>query len=121
MTEEGGDPPAELYLQDLNTSRERRLIRLPHAVILGVTFSVDGSYVYYSRFHPIFDDTNGIYRISVAGGKPEKVITSYRVSAPDVAPNGRPRFGRTRSCLRRSGRVSINVIPIAMANLFQAG
>ena len=66
-----------LYLRHLATNSSVQIVRLQHVKYNAVTFSPDGSYVYYTHTNPASGPRSqdyDLYRVPVLGGTPQQLL-----------------------------------------------
>ena len=81
-----GNVGSALEVVQIETGVRRRLVSYPDGVFYATRYSPDGNFVYY-----LFDDRSdpeksGLYKLSVNGGEPRRIMTN--VGAVTVAANG---------------------------------
>jgi serine/threonine protein kinase len=101
-----------LYIRQVSTANDKQIVPPASVGYFGVTFSPDGSELYYSLKENL--NTGTLYRIPVLGGTPIKVLE--KIDGPiSFSPNGK------QFVLNRSGHPNPNESALVIANLDGSG
>jgi serine/threonine protein kinase len=76
-----------VWVRNTATNTETQILSASARVYLGLTFSPDGNYLYFTRVSPENDSANDLYVMSVFGGTPRQLIFNID-SAVSFAPDG---------------------------------
>jgi dipeptidyl aminopeptidase/acylaminoacyl peptidase len=93
-----------LWLKNTATNTDTQILSANSGSYVGLTFSADGNYLYFTRGTPENDGEHALYVMSVFGGTPRQLILDID-SAPSFAPDGR-RFTYVRYTPGRSDEYS---------------
>jgi Tol biopolymer transport system component len=93
-----------LWLRNTATNTDTQILSAYGGTYVGLTFSADGNYLYFTRGTLQDDGEHALYVMSVFGGAPRQLIMDID-SAPSFAPDGR-RFTYLRYIPDRSDRFS---------------
>lgn len=97
-----------LRIKQLATGSITTLLKSEPANIWSYCFSPDGNYVYYTLNHNTDSEKTGLYRISILGGKPQKLL-DYGTAGLTFSPDGnRLAFFRRNEDGLRDVVISIN-------------
>jgi Tol biopolymer transport system component/DNA-binding winged helix-turn-helix (wHTH) protein len=69
----GGDKES-VWLRELESGNNVEIIPPSDDIYAGLTFSADGNVLYFARYPRLTNDGGGIYRVSIFGGIPQKII-----------------------------------------------
>lgn len=93
-----------LYIRQLETNTERKLLEPAERNFGTIAFSPDGSFLYYIAYEP-GDPEGAIYRIPVIGGSYAKIVRGVK-NMFSLSPDGkRAAFYRSRPDLRQTSIV----------------
>jgi Tol biopolymer transport system component len=70
----GGDKES-VWLRELESGNNVEIIPPSDDVYTGLTFSADGSVLFFVRYPRLTNEGTGVYRVSVFGGIPQKIIS----------------------------------------------
>lgn len=98
-----------LWIRELSTDSDTEIIPPAEGVFIGLTFSLDGDYVYYVRGED--EDSGMLYRAVATGGEPQTVMSGLS-SAVTFSPDG-----QEFAFIRHSGEATA----IILANLDGSG
>jgi eukaryotic-like serine/threonine-protein kinase len=76
-----------LWLKNTATNTDTQILSANGGSYIGLTFSADGNYLYFTRGTPENDGLRALYVMSVFGGTPRQLILDID-SAPSLAPDG---------------------------------
>ena len=93
-----------LWLKNTATNTDTQILRAYGGSYVGLTFSADGNYLYFTRGTPENDDVHALYVMSVFGGTPRQLILDIDTTV-SFAPDGR-RFTYVRYTPDRSDQFS---------------
>ncbi|MGH9430119.1 MAG: protein kinase domain-containing protein [Terriglobia bacterium] len=83
-----GNPGEQsLWLREVATRSDIRIVPSAAGTYYGLTFSHDGNFIYYLRIKNS-TSTDMLYRVPVLGGEPQKLVTKV-VSSPTLSPDDR--------------------------------
>ena len=77
-----------LWLKNTATNTDTQILSANGGSYVGLSFSADGNYLYFTRGTPENDSVHALYIMSVFGGTPRQLIYDID-SAPSFAPDGR--------------------------------
>ncbi len=93
-----------LWLKNTATNTDTQILSAYGGTYVGMTFSADGNYLYFTRGTPENNNVHALYVMSVFGGTPRQLIYDID-SAPSFAPDGR-RFTYVRYTPDRSDQIT---------------
>jgi hypothetical protein len=93
-----------LWLKNTATNTDNQILSAYGGSYVGLTFSADGNYLYFTRGTPENEGVHALYMMSVIGGTPRQLIMDID-SAPSFAADGR-RFTFIRYTPDRSDQFS---------------
>jgi len=83
----GGKGKQSIWLRNLDTASNVEIVPAADYFYYGLAFSQDGSQLYFNRRPRNIDEQGTIYRVSISGGVPVKVISEAQ-GWIDVSPDG---------------------------------
>ncbi len=105
-----GHGTQSLWMRHIATGSDKEILPTTETRYTGLTFSPDGSYLYFVRIEPPRPDVGLLYQVPVLGGTPHQLIVDVD-SAVSFAPDGK-RF----VFLRNSGADADSKLIIANAD-----
>jgi len=93
-----------LWLKNTATNTDTQILSAYGGSYVGLTFSADGNYLYFTRGSPENDGIHALFVMSVFGASPRQLILDID-SAPSFAPDGR-RFAYLRYTPDRNDQFS---------------
>jgi serine/threonine protein kinase len=93
-----------IWLKNTATNTDTQILSAYGGLYVGLTFSADGNYLYFTRGTPENAGVHVLYVMSVFGGTPRQLIRDID-NAPSFAPDGR-RFTYVRYTPDRTGQYS---------------
>ncbi len=76
-----------LWVRNTATNTDTQILAAFSSFYLGLTFSPDGNYLYFTRLSPVSDTASNLYVMSVFGGTPRQLIVNID-SPVSFAPDG---------------------------------
>ncbi len=82
-----GEGRQSLWMRHIATGSNKEIIPATETRYMGVTFTPDGSYLYFVRIEPQRPDIGILYQVPVLGGTPQKLVEDVD-SAVTFSPDG---------------------------------
>jgi serine/threonine protein kinase len=95
-----------LWMRHIATGSNKEIINSTETHYTGLTFSPDGSYIFFVRIEPQRPDIGLLYQVPVLGGIPRKLITDVD-SAVSFSPDGKQMVFLRNSAANADSRLII--------------
>lgn len=86
-TSGSGNDKQSMWLRQLDTGNNVEIIPPSNVVYSGLTFSPDGTFIYFNRRSPFEEESADLFRISIFGGVPVKIVSGTYGSL-NISPDG---------------------------------